>query len=116
MVGVHPQIRGAATRICLDMEIMSVEQVASKLSLELSNANNNISAGHWIEGFLYGSGLLLIHHPTLWQMIDQWVDPERQKMMQLAKTGVISSKNVLQLEMDEKRLTLGLPTLQLILG
>jgi hypothetical protein len=110
MVGVHPQIRGAATRICLDMEIMSVEQVASKLSLELSNANNNISAGHWIEGFLYGSGLLLIHHPTLWQMIDQWVDslphhhfqhilptlrrtfanfsaPERQKMMQKCFTA-----------------------------
>lgn len=138
MLGVHAQIRGAATRICLDMEILTMNQVAKKLSLELSNPNNIVEAGSWIEGFLYGSGLLLIHHPVLWQMIDEWIDslqhhhfqhilptlrrtfanfsaPERRKMLQLAKHGVVQSKNVLQSEMDEERLQIGLPTLQLLL-
>ena len=26
-----------------------------------------------MEGFLHGSGLVLIHHPGLWQLLDNWI-------------------------------------------
>ena len=30
-------------------------------------------AAAWLEGFLHGSGLLLLHNETLWEILDQWV-------------------------------------------
>lgn len=138
-MGVHPKIRGAATRICLDSEVLELEQITQTLSLELSAVNAVTDTSNWIEGFLYGSGLLLLHHGVLWQMIDDWVSqlkdqhfqhilptlrrtfahfspPERQKMLQLVKNGVVQSKNTLQTTLHPYRMKVGLPTLRLLLG
>lgn len=46
--------------------------VAQKLHLITGRAPNNYPA-EWLEGFLKGSGLLLLHDHTLWQLVDTWV-------------------------------------------
>ena len=28
----------------------------------------------WIEGFLYGSAMVLIHHYPFWKIVDDWLD------------------------------------------
>ena len=33
-----------------------------------------LQTAFWLEGFLRGSGLLLVHDETLWQLIDTWVE------------------------------------------
>jgi hypothetical protein len=42
--------------------------VASKTTKEL------LQAAFWLEGFLKGSGLLILHDQHLWQLIDDWVN------------------------------------------
>ena len=40
----------------------------------ISPANGAPQIARWIEGFLHGSGLLLLHHAPLWKLVDDWVD------------------------------------------
>lgn len=77
----------------------------------LSHASAPAEAAQWLEGFLYGSGLLLLLHAELWSTVDDWVKeqgeetftellpllrrafsrfsaPERQKMLDLAKQAI----------------------------
>src|SRR5262249_59130147 len=42
-------------------------------SRALSTANEPAQAAAWIEGFLKGSGLLLLHDETLWRTLDEWL-------------------------------------------
>lgn len=56
---------------------MRLERV---LSGTTHNANQLTQMAFWIEGFLKGSGLLVLHDQTLWQLLDGWVmqlDAER---------------------------------------
>ncbi|MGB5062225.1 MAG: DUF5682 family protein, partial [Candidatus Competibacter sp.] len=32
-----------------------------------------VQAAAWLEGFLHGSGLLLLHNEALWGILDAWV-------------------------------------------
>jgi hypothetical protein len=43
------------------------------MGLALSPANEPGQAAAWLEGFLHGSGLLLLHNEALWQILDAWV-------------------------------------------
>jgi hypothetical protein len=43
------------------------------LNFALSTANDPAQAAAWIDGFLRGSGLLLLHDEALWQVLDEWV-------------------------------------------
>jgi hypothetical protein len=48
-------------------------EAARRLSLALSTANEPAQAAAWIEGFLKGSGMLLLHDETLWRTLDGWL-------------------------------------------
>ncbi len=101
-------LSGLSTRILLDKKNILPNIAATKMSLALSKANAPLDSARWIEGFLNGSGLLLIYNEELWTIIDEWVDrlkeerfmeilpvlrrtfsnfssPERQKMLDLVK-------------------------------
>lgn len=105
---VHPLLNGAAVRLQHDAKLLDTDATAKQVSLALSSANEPNKAGRWLEGFLHGSGLLLIHHVALWKLVDAWVNslgeehfqmvlpllrrtfanfqaPERQKMLNAAK-------------------------------
>jgi hypothetical protein len=43
------------------------------LSLALSRGNDPEKASAWLEGFLGGSGMVLVHDPRLLAIVDQWV-------------------------------------------
>lgn len=71
---VHGLIRGRCARILLDAGKISTEDIARRLSLALSRGNDPGQGARWLEGFLSGSGLLLIHDEKLLGLIDAWVD------------------------------------------
>jgi hypothetical protein len=70
---VHGKLTGCCTRILFDKSILNIAQTSVKMRYALAPSNEPTQSAAWLEGFLYGSGLLLIHHPTLWQVLDEWV-------------------------------------------
>jgi hypothetical protein len=71
--GLHGLLAGRCCRLLFEVGVFQAEATAQRLSLALSRASEPAQAAAWIEGFLAGSGLLLLHNPTLWQVIDTWV-------------------------------------------
>lgn len=108
MNNAAPLLGGLAIRLLFDKNIRAAAQTGDAMRFHFSRAQAPLETAQWLEGFLYGSGLLLLHHSELWQTIDGWVrelpddifiellpllrrtfsrfsDPERQKMLDLAK-------------------------------
>ncbi|MGJ8638633.1 MAG: DUF5682 family protein [Opitutaceae bacterium] len=69
----HAGPRGIAVRILHDAAILSTEEVATLLSNALSLGSEPTHSAAWIEGFLSGSGSLLMHDRQLLGLIDQWL-------------------------------------------
>lgn len=105
-----PLLAGLATRLLFDKNICPARQTGDTMRWRLSSSQAPVEAAQWLEGFLYGSNLLLLHHAELWQILDTWIrdlqeenftellpllrrtfsqfsTPERQKMLNLAKNG-----------------------------
>ena len=70
---LHGRIAGRCCRLLFDAQNFSAEETARRLSFALSSASDPAQAAAWLDGFLRGSGLLLLHDETLWQVIDEWV-------------------------------------------
>lgn len=70
---LHGLIAGRCIRLLLDSGAMAQEETARRMGLALSTASDPPQAAAWIEGFLKGSGLLLLHDLTLWSVLDDWV-------------------------------------------
>lgn len=137
---VNGILTGACTRILFDKGIYNSEVAGQKMHYALSRANDPIAAAQWIEGFLHGSGLLLIHNPRLWNILDQWVsdlpmdslkellpilrrsfanfsNPVRQKLMARAKKGTLIETNQQDEDsLHQERAAKVLPTIKLLLG
>ena len=75
--GVHGLIAGRACRILLDTSQLAQDDAARKLSLALSTATEPSQAAAWIEGFLSGSGMVLLHDKVLMATVDSWVSALR---------------------------------------
>lgn len=71
--GLHGLVAGRCCRLLFEAGVFQSEDAARRLGLALSAAIEPAQAAAWIEGFLTGSGLLLIHNPALWQVLDDWV-------------------------------------------
>jgi len=71
--GLHGLVAGRCCRLLVDAGAFAADEAARRLSLALSTANEPAQAAAWIEGFLKGSGLLLLHDETLWRTLDEWV-------------------------------------------
>lgn len=69
----HPKLKGVCSRILFDQEVWRIERAEQAMSQVLSRGVESKEAAAWLEGFLHGSGLLLIHHPALWKVLDNWV-------------------------------------------
>ncbi len=70
---ISPEAKGTACRLLFDQNNAGIEVTQNRMSLALSPGNEPINIARWLEGFLNGSGLLLVHFPPLWQLIDHWV-------------------------------------------
>jgi len=72
-VGLHGLVAGRCCRIILDARAIAADEGARRMGLALSPAGDPAQAAAWAEGFLQGSGQVLIHDEALWQVLDDWV-------------------------------------------
>jgi hypothetical protein len=70
---LHNLLAGRSCRLLLDAGVFDAEEAARRMGLALSTATEPPQAAAWVEGFLKGSGLLLLHDDRLWQVLDSWV-------------------------------------------
>ena len=138
-VQAHSLIAGRAVRILFEQDYWNVEQSAQALSLACSNPISPISTAEWLEGFLRGSGLLLVVNDALWQVLNDWVAglpeaaftellpllrrtfstfeaPERRQLGERVATGGITLAATVSHGTDETRAACMLPILTLLLG
>ncbi len=64
---------GFANRMLLDAGWIGFKAVSIQLHFGLSKAQSKQDAALWIEGFLFGSGQLLIYQNELWALINTWI-------------------------------------------
>jgi Family of unknown function (DUF5682) len=68
-----PLMSGRLTRMLLDAGRLATDEASARMSRELSAAAPAAAAAGWAEGFLAGSGLLLVHDDKLLGLADGWL-------------------------------------------
>ncbi len=68
----HPVMQGYATRLLLDTQRLTPDRTAQLFSQALSRGNSSAHAAAWLEGFLRGSGSILLYDNVLWNLLYQW--------------------------------------------
>jgi Family of unknown function (DUF5682) len=139
--GVNNLILGCTCRLLLDAQRLSEEETNTRLTFSLSNTNAPVEVAAWIEGFLKGSGMILIYDQKLWNLIYRWVSQiqedifiellpilrrtfskfeyaERRQIGEKAKEGIIrqdySKVSDSQDDIDSERGEMVLPVLQML--
>ena len=107
---VHGMISGKTCRILSENSFFQKEMVAKKFAFALSPAQEVSYVAAWLEGFLQGSGTILLLDENLWNILNNWVTqleeevfiqllpvlrrsfatfskPERRKLGEKAKNG-----------------------------
>ncbi|HEU4946790.1 MAG TPA: DUF5682 family protein [Kribbella sp.] len=70
---VPPLITGRLTRLMLDAERLASAEVTLRLGRALTPGTPMADAAAYVEGFLTGGGLLLVHDERLLQLVDTWL-------------------------------------------
>ncbi|MFJ2029993.1 DUF5682 family protein [Streptosporangium sp. NPDC087985] len=70
---LHGLIEGRLTRILLDAGDLDAVSVGPRMSRAMSAGHPPARAAAWIEGFLSGGGLLLVHDARLLALVDGWL-------------------------------------------
>ncbi len=71
--GLHGLIAGRCCRLLLDNGALTRSEMDRRLRLALSPGGDPAYAAAWLEGWLRGSGLLLLHDEALWAVLDAWL-------------------------------------------
>ncbi|BAL91682.1 hypothetical protein AMIS_64620 [Actinoplanes missouriensis 431] len=71
--GLHGLPAGRLTRLLLDAGRLDGAEVRRRLRLPLTAGGSPASAAAWVEGFLAGGGLLLVHDEALLSLVDEWL-------------------------------------------
>ena len=135
-------IGGYATRLLADHRQLSGNDLVRVFSYAMSAATPPATAAAWLEGFLKGSGTLLLVDNDLWTVVYNWMHQleedgfkqllpllrrtfsgftkaERRKLGEKAKGGVNGSTNIHQQTMeniDTTRALKGIPVVLQMLG
>lgn len=70
---LHGILQGHCCRLLRDSAAIDDAETARRFAVALSTANDPAHSAAWIDGFLRGSGQILIHDERLWALIDAWV-------------------------------------------
>ncbi|MBA8793020.1 hypothetical protein FHX74_000614 [Friedmanniella endophytica] len=70
---VHGSVSGRATRLLLDAGLVDRDTAARRLARRLSTGTPAPAAAAWLDGFLTGEAMLLIHGDDLLATIDGWL-------------------------------------------
>lgn len=71
--GVHGLIRGRCARIVTDAHFIEKEATVQQMRLALNNLLQPEDAAAWLRGFLFESGIILVHDDFLLSVMDDWV-------------------------------------------
>ncbi len=71
---IHGLVAGRAARILFDAGVSGAEETARRMNLGVSPAVDPALASSWVEGFLRGSGEVLVHDDALFAIFDAWLD------------------------------------------
>ncbi len=69
-----PLIAGYATRLMSDYKLLAGEELIKAFYYAMSTSGTPATAAAWLEGFLKGSGTILLIDNDLWTVVDYWVD------------------------------------------
>jgi len=69
----HGLIRGWCCRTLLEQGLLDTGELDRLTRLALSRSIDPAAAAAWITGLLKGSGLLLLHQESFWQVMDGWL-------------------------------------------
>jgi hypothetical protein len=70
---LHGLLAGRLTRLLLDTGRLEHDEVHRRLGLILTIGTPPARGAAWIEGFLAGGGLLLVHDERLLRLVDAWL-------------------------------------------
>jgi hypothetical protein len=70
---LHGLIAGRSCRLLFDQKLLAAEEVGRRMGLAIAPAVDPVQAMAWIDGFLRGSGLILLHNEELWNILNEWV-------------------------------------------
>jgi hypothetical protein len=70
---VHGLVAGRTGRLLLDGGFLDPDAVARRMAAALSVGSEPSQGAAWVEGFLSGSGLVLLHDPVLMGVLDGWL-------------------------------------------
>jgi hypothetical protein len=133
---LHGLIEGRLTRILLDAG--DLDDVGDRMSRAMSRGQTPVKAAAWVEGFLSGGGLLLVHDPRLLALVDEWLTglggdqfievlpllrrtfggfavPERRAVGERVRSGGRHAEAA-EAELDERRAAAAARTVLAILG
>jgi hypothetical protein len=136
---VHGLVQGRATRLLHDAGRWSPEQVEARLGRALTPGTPAASGAAFVEGFLAGSGTVLLHDAHLLAAVDAWIaslsaeafedvvpllrrtfgafEPaERRQLGALLATGRIERAAPMGDDVDEPRARAALATVRTLLG
>lgn len=71
--GIHGAVAGRFNRLLLDGGLLTHADAAARLSRRLSPGTPAPAAAAWLDGFLTGEALLLVHGDDLLSIIDEWL-------------------------------------------
>lgn len=135
-----PVLGGYSTRLLVDHKLIAGDELVKQFFYAMSAATAPSVAAAWLEGFLKGSGTILLIDQDLWSVVNTWVDslteevfidvlpllrrtfaafskPERRRLGEKVKTGSSGSISAkASTAFDEERGKQGIPIIMRLLG
>ncbi|MBE7170696.1 MAG: hypothetical protein INR73_08900 [Williamsia sp.] len=71
--GSSPVLAGYALRIMADQKWIHGDELVKNFALRMSRLNDTRLSAAWLEGFLKGSGTMLLLDEDLWTVVNGWV-------------------------------------------
>lgn len=68
-----PALTGRTTRMLLEAVVVDSATAGTRMRRATSRSQEPQHAAAWLEGFLRGSGMILLHDKSLWSVIDDWL-------------------------------------------
>lgn len=137
-----PVIAGYSTRLLSDYKLLEGDALIRHFNYAMSTAAAPAVAAAWLEGFLKGSGTLLLIDAGLWNVVNSWVSTldednfiqvlpllrrtfshyttsERRKLGEKVRSGdsgAVSRSQRAEAGLDEERAQQGIPVILQLLG
>ena len=136
---IAPVLAGYATRLLSNYKVLEGDALLRAFYFAMSTATAPATAASWLEGFLKGSGTLLLLDDTLWSVVYNWVTQldeenfmhvlpllrrtfanfnttERKKIGEKVKNGNVVSVKKEETSFDTERAAKSIPVVMKLLG